>query len=130
MPKRFSHAYRIFLRGIAGSRTATATPTAFFDNRTASERFFRHRTLCPRLRNPLATGIEGIDLPCRSHLKDNPMKINMHQFNEHLEQLSNNDIVIRQKAASNLAKYSSAEWQGSPDAVFSAVSALAKASRF
>jgi HEAT repeat protein len=57
------------------------------------------------------------------------MKINMHQFSEHLEQLANNDIVVRQKAASGLAKYSSAEWQGTPDAVSSAVPALVKASR-
>jgi HEAT repeat protein len=58
------------------------------------------------------------------------MKINMHQFDEHLKQLSDNDIALRQKAVSNLAKYSSAEWQGSPDAVSGAVPALAKASRF
>jgi HEAT repeat protein len=57
------------------------------------------------------------------------MKINMHQFNEHLEQLSSDDIVVRQKAVSNLAKYSSAEWQGTPDAISSAVPALVKASR-
>jgi HEAT repeat protein len=57
------------------------------------------------------------------------MKINMHQFTEHLAQMANNDIVVRQKAVSDLAKYSSAEWQGSPDAVSSAVPALVKASR-
>jgi HEAT repeat protein len=58
------------------------------------------------------------------------MKINMHQFDEHLVQLSSDDILDRQKAVSNLAKYSSAEWQGTPEAVSSAVPALAKASRF
>src|SRR5262245_26681683 len=57
------------------------------------------------------------------------MKINMHQFNEQLEHLVNDDIIVRQKAASDLAKYSSAEWQGAPDAVSSAVPALVKASR-
>jgi HEAT repeat protein len=57
------------------------------------------------------------------------MKINMHQFTEHLAGMANNDILVRQKAVSNLAKYSSAEWQGTPDAVSSAVPALAKASR-
>jgi len=66
----------------------------------------------------------------RSDPKDNPMKINMHQFDEHLGQLSSDDIFVRQKAVSNLAKYSSAEWQGTPEAVSSAVPALAKASRF
>ena len=53
----------------------------------------------------------------------------MHQFTEHLAGMASNDILVRQKAVSNLAKYSSAEWQGTPDAVSSAVPALAKASR-
>jgi HEAT repeat protein len=66
---------------------------------------------------------------CAISKKINLMKINMHQFTEHLAQMANNDIVVRQKAVSDLAKYSSAEWQGSPDAVSSAVPALVKASR-
>jgi HEAT repeat protein len=57
------------------------------------------------------------------------MKINMNQFNEYLGQLANNDIIVRQRAVGGLAKYSSAEWQGSPDAVSSGVPALVKASR-
>jgi HEAT repeat protein len=57
------------------------------------------------------------------------MKINMNQFNEFLGQLAHNDIGVRQKAVCGLAKYSCAEWQGTPDAVSSAVPALVKASR-
>jgi len=57
------------------------------------------------------------------------MKINMNQFNEYLGQMANNDIGVRQRAVCGLAKYSSAEWQGTPDAVSSAVPALVKASR-
>jgi len=57
------------------------------------------------------------------------MKINMHQFNEYMEQMSTNEIVVRQKAVTGLAKYSSAEWQGTPDAVSSAVPTLVKATR-
>ena len=53
----------------------------------------------------------------------------MHQFTEHLAGMASNDILVRQKAVSNLAKYSSAEWQSTPDAVSSAVPALVKASR-
>jgi HEAT repeat protein len=76
-----------------------------------------------------AAGIDGTDsFGCR-HLKGNWMKIYMNQFNEYLGQLANNDIVVRQKAVCGLAKYSTAEWQGTPDAVSSAVPALVKASR-
>src|SRR5260370_17707457 len=57
------------------------------------------------------------------------MKINIHQFNEHLGQLANHDMGIRQKGVSDLSKYSSAEWLGTPEAVSSAVPALVKASR-
>lgn len=57
------------------------------------------------------------------------MKINIHQFNEHLGQLADTDMVVRQMAASGLAKYSSAEWLGTPEAVSSAVPALVKACR-
>jgi HEAT repeat protein len=57
------------------------------------------------------------------------VKINMYEFNEYLGGLSHVDPVVRQKAVSGLAKYSSAEWQGTPDAVRDAVAALLSASR-
>jgi HEAT repeat protein len=57
------------------------------------------------------------------------MKINMKQFDEHLAELARDDIVVQWKAVSSLAKYSSAEWQGTPEAVSSAVQSLVKASR-
>jgi HEAT repeat protein len=57
------------------------------------------------------------------------VKINMNQFNEFLEEMANNDILLRLKAACSLAKYSSAEWQGTPDAVSSAIPTLLKATR-
>ena len=56
------------------------------------------------------------------------MKISMNQFNEHLAELAREDIIVQWKAVSGLAKYSSAEWQGTPEAVSSAVPALVKAS--
>jgi HEAT repeat protein len=62
-------------------------------------------------------------------LKGNLMKINLNQLNEYLGQLAHNDLGVRQKAVCGLAKYSSAEWQGTPDAVSSAVPVLVKASR-
>jgi hypothetical protein len=58
-----------------------------------------------------------------------PMKIYMHEFNEYLGGLTHDDPAVRQKAVRGLAKYSNAEWQGSPDAVSAAVSALVKAAR-
>jgi hypothetical protein len=57
------------------------------------------------------------------------LKIYMHEFSQYLGELTHDDPVVRGKAASGLAKYSSAEWQGTPDAVSAAVPALAKASR-
>jgi bilin biosynthesis protein len=57
------------------------------------------------------------------------MKISMKQFDEHLAELAREDIVVQWKAVTGLAKYSSAEWQGTPEAVSSAVRALVKASR-
>jgi HEAT repeat protein len=57
------------------------------------------------------------------------MKINMYEFNEFLGGLSHNDPVIRQKSVNGLARYSSAEWQGTPDAITDAVAALLSASR-
>ncbi len=57
------------------------------------------------------------------------MKINMHEFKEYLGGLSNNDPAVRQKSVGGLAKYSSAEWQGTPDVITDAVAALVNASR-
>jgi HEAT repeat protein len=57
------------------------------------------------------------------------MKINMHEFNDYLGGLAHDDPVVRRKAASGLAKYGGAEWQGTPDAVSAAVPALVKAAR-
>jgi HEAT repeat protein len=57
------------------------------------------------------------------------LKIYMHEFNQYLAELTHDDPVVRGKAVSGLAKYSGAEWQGTPDAVYAAVPALAKASR-
>ena len=56
------------------------------------------------------------------------MKIYMHEFNEYLGGLSHDDPAIQHKSVSGLAKYSNAEWQGTPDAIPSAVAALVSAS--
>jgi len=58
------------------------------------------------------------------------MKINMHEFNEHLGGLANGDPAVRRKSVGGLAKYSGPEWQGSPDAITAAVAALVKGSPF
>jgi HEAT repeat protein len=52
------------------------------------------------------------------------MKINMHEFNECLSALAHGDPAARGKAISDLAKYSGAEWEKSPDAIPAAVTAL------
>ncbi len=52
------------------------------------------------------------------------MKINMQEFKVYLEGLIQEDAGTRQKAVSGLAKYSSAEWESSPDAVMPAIEAL------
>jgi len=57
------------------------------------------------------------------------VKIYMHEFNEYLGGLSHDDPTIRHKSVSGLAKYTSAEWQGTPDAIPAAVAALVSASR-
>jgi HEAT repeat protein len=57
------------------------------------------------------------------------MKINMQQFNGHLAELSNGDPAARRSAIVGLAKYSDAEWEGSPEAVDPAVTALIGACR-
>jgi HEAT repeat protein len=57
------------------------------------------------------------------------VKISMHEFKEYLGGLSNIDPAVRQKSVGGLAKYSSAEWQGTPDAITDAVTALVSASR-
>jgi hypothetical protein len=57
------------------------------------------------------------------------VKINMYQFGEYLGGLSHDDPAVRQKSVGGLAKYSSAEWQGTPDAIPAAVAALLSASR-
>src|SRR5260370_33650935 len=45
-----------------------------------------------------------------------PMKIYMNEFNEYLGGLTHDDLAVRQKAVRGLAKYSGAQWQGTPDA--------------
>ena len=57
------------------------------------------------------------------------MKIYMPEFNQYLSGLTDDDPDVRQRAVRSLAKYSGAEWQGSPDAVSAAVPALVKAVR-
>jgi HEAT repeat protein len=58
-----------------------------------------------------------------------PMKIYMDEFNEYLGGLTHDDPAVRLNAVRGLAKYSGAQWQGAPDAVFAAVPALVKAAR-
>jgi HEAT repeat protein len=57
------------------------------------------------------------------------VKINTHEFNEYLGGLSHVDPAVRQKSVSGLARYTSTEWQGTPDAITAAVDALRSASR-
>ena len=57
------------------------------------------------------------------------MKIYMPEFNQYLGGLTDDDPDVRQRAVRSLAKYSGAQWQGSPDAVSAAVPALVKAVR-
>src|SRR6266852_3508936 len=52
-----------------------------------------------------------------------------HDFNEYLGGLTHDDSAVRQRAVRGLAKYSGAQWQGSPDAVSGALPALVKAAR-
>jgi HEAT repeat protein len=52
------------------------------------------------------------------------MKINSHEFNEYLGGLANGDQAARRKAINGLARYSRAEWEGSPESVGAAVAAL------
>lgn len=52
------------------------------------------------------------------------MKINVNQLNEHLRELTNGDPAARLRAAMTLAKFTSAEWEGSPDAMNAAVGPL------
>lgn len=58
-----------------------------------------------------------------------PVKIYMNEFNQYLGGLSNDDPTERQKAIRGLAKYSNAQWQGTPDAVSAAVPAISKMAR-
>src|SRR5262245_50098338 len=53
----------------------------------------------------------------------------MHEFKEYLGGLSHDDRAVRQQSVSGLAKYSGADWQGTPAAIPAAVSALESASR-
>jgi len=57
------------------------------------------------------------------------MKIYMDECNEYLAGLTHDDPVVRLSAVRGLAKYSGAQWQGAPDAVFAAVPPLVKAAR-
>jgi HEAT repeat protein len=81
-------------------------------------------------RDSVATGVDGTERFGDSLLEGRPMKINMHEFNEHLSGLAHGDPAVRRKSVSGLAKYSGAEWQGSPDAITAAVAALVKGSPF
>jgi len=53
----------------------------------------------------------------------------MNEFNEYLSGLTHDDLGVREKAIRGLAKYSGAQWQGSPDAVSAAVPEIVKAAR-
>ena len=57
------------------------------------------------------------------------MKINTHEFNEYLGGLSHDDPAVRRKSMGGLANYSSAEWEGTPDAITAAVAAVQSACR-
>src|SRR5260370_21083896 len=52
------------------------------------------------------------------------MKVNMQQFNGYLAALSDEDASARRNAVGGLAKYSDNEWEGTPEAVETAVAAL------
>lgn len=52
------------------------------------------------------------------------MKISMDELKDYLGGMTQGESSIRQKAASNLAKYTTAEWEGAPDAVTATVQAL------
>jgi HEAT repeat protein len=52
------------------------------------------------------------------------MKVNMQQFNGYLAGLNDSDAGARRNATGGLAKYSDAEWEGTPEAVVTAVAAL------
>jgi HEAT repeat protein len=52
------------------------------------------------------------------------MKINHNEFQGIITGLGNSDAAIRLKAVASIAKYSSADWEGTPEAVAPAVSAL------
>jgi len=56
------------------------------------------------------------------------MKINMKEFNDNLAGLANGDAAVQHKAISELARYSSPDWQRNPDAVVAAVAAVLKRS--
>src|SRR5262245_32674431 len=58
--------------------------------------------------------------------RDHNMKINMQEFKGHLDGLTQEDAGTRQRAVSGLAKYSDAEWEGSPDAITPAIEALVR----
>jgi HEAT repeat protein len=57
------------------------------------------------------------------------VKINMHEFDEYLGGLSHDDPAVRRKSMGGLANYSSAEWEGAPDAINAAMAALLSACR-
>jgi HEAT repeat protein len=54
------------------------------------------------------------------------MKINMQEFKGYLDGLTEEDAGTRHRAVSGLAKYSDAEWEGSPDAVNPVIEALVR----
>lgn len=55
------------------------------------------------------------------------LKINMHEFNNYLSQLTQGDFYAQRKAVSGLVRYTGAEWEGTPDAVTDVVGALIRA---
>jgi hypothetical protein len=52
------------------------------------------------------------------------MKVNMKEFEVHLAGLSDGDAAVRRTAITGLAKYSDGEWEGTPEAVETAVAAI------
>lgn len=52
------------------------------------------------------------------------MKISMDELKDCLGSMTQGESSVRQKAASSLAKYTNADWEGAPDAVTATVQAL------
>jgi uncharacterized sporulation protein YeaH/YhbH (DUF444 family) len=57
------------------------------------------------------------------------MKVNVQQFNQYVAEISDGDTIDRRNGTDGLAKYSEAQWDGSPEAVDTAITVLNKALR-